>query len=1476
VAADFDGDGRIDVVTANTAPGINDSSVGTIAFFAGNGDGTLQTSLRFATGGAPAAMVSADFNGDGRPDVAIANVLSSDVSVLLGQGDGTFQDQIRVPVGSFPDALAAADFNRDGRTDLAVADRLDNNVTILLGVGDGTFREVRDRLGRPIRPAVGRGPTGITAGDFNGDGILDLAVADAGSGDVVVLMGNGDGTFQPARVVAAGLGPSDVLSIIAGRFHGPNAPLDLAVADSGTMFLGETGTVTILTGNGDGTFRATGTAYPVGTTPVAIVAADFRLNGMTDLAVANKGNPQDNFDDGSVSILLGNGDGTFQPHVDYPVGTAPLALAVGRFRDDNQDNRIDPADFPDLVTANELGGDIRVLLGNGDGTFGDTAPNALSQNLVPDGFEPPLPTAVVTGDFDGNGTTDVVTANASPNNVSVLLGQGEDGRSPFFFDFPGAPAKPASAPLLLDVNGDGIPDSVVVNGAGQILVRLGHGNGLFSPPLVVNPTDRPALAVATVRSGNRTLLAATDPGGDIVSLYAIAANGRSAALTSSLPVSPNPTPVLTTGFAPTRIVTGNLRGVRDGFDDLVVLDSFVPRISVFLSDGAGGFQPVQTTDLGGSGPTDLTLADLNGDGTDDIVVTNQISGDVTVLMNNGNGQNFSPQVFRAGTGPYAFESQLQRERSLDRLGQAVVGDFNGDGTPDLLVPDAGSNSLALLLGAGSGRVGDFDFARFLNPVGIPLDLSPTVVVAGRFKDTNGDGRIDDKDPLDLAILDRTRGIIEILYGDGSGGFTEEANADGQGHPFLDAGNSPTGLSVVDFNGDGIPDLQVGNAFGDVLTFLGNGDGTFRPFERIDRSTSFAIAKNNGPGKDDFILSDHALDRLVGQFTEPGLNFSQDRANGIQAPDAVQIADLNGDGIPDLAVANSGGNDVLVYLGTGPGQFDPTPLTFFVGTDPVGLTIADLTGNGIPDVVVADEGSNDISILLGQGKGTDWTLTPGPRLRAGIGPISTTVADVTGPAGVPDGIPDILVTNNQSNDVTLLPGRGNGFFNDQTPQTFAVGDAPQQSLVGNFEPGTGIDLVTIDSGSNNLTFRPDFLTSSEALSIDSGGDRPFAAIEGDFNGDGISDLIVANNGNGAISVFLGGANGPSMFEKPVFPEDIEHPTSLEFAVPDTGQLYISQEGVDNVAFFRLPFAFTRPGEPPGTGEQSGGMASVQFALLPESTLALIATVVTVSASEAAAVEVEQAASEQGGESHAAAGGGGDAVTGDVVSSGQVDPLDFVSGLENVSPPRRVGPPQPVPAQKDDGLDDPTLPETDRKDPSRSLLEPVFRFSAEGMVTLGDPLHAGSELSSGTTGSSDAARVAYSLATGHEMPASSLAGEPSTIPQAKTNSDHLPPVPVFEKEPRTLVVAWLETLKGDKEVARASGPDNLDAILPAGGDDLEQVDHEAKRVNDLLVAAVFASGFYGSRWLEDLVTPRDPAVQKPQPSNKKSRPILLGRD
>ena len=180
-------------------------------------------------------------------------------------------------------------------------------------------------------------------------------------------------------------------------------------------------------------------------------------------------------------------------------------------------------------------------------------------------------------------------------------------------------------------------------------------------------------------------------------------------------------------------------------------------------------------------------------------------------------------------------------------------------------------------------------------------------------------------------------------------------------------------------------------------------------------------------------------------------------------------------------------------------------------------MADVNGDGRPDLVVANKGSNDVSILLNQTQGNSITFTPGPRLKAGSGPVSTVVKDVTG-----DGMPDVLVSNSQSNNVMLLPGVGGGFFNDQNPTIFPVGNQPGPLFVGNFDGKP--DLLTVNSGSNDLTLISDFMGSDPVTTtISSGGLDPVAAFEFS-SGSGFDNLVVANNGDGTFALLEGGPDG----------------------------------------------------------------------------------------------------------------------------------------------------------------------------------------------------------------------------------------------------------------------------------------------------------------------------------------------------------------
>src|SRR6266568_62221 len=334
---DFNGDGKLDLAVVNFGDW-------NIYVLLGNGDGTFQAarSVYFASGGGfPWYVVTADFNGDGKLDLAVSNYGDNSLSVLLGNGDGTFQAPQTTPVGTNPAQVAVGDFNGDGKPDLVVSSVGNNTVSVLLGKGDGTFLP-------PLVTPVGPNPWYFAVGDFNGDGKLDLAVDDYGcpldcnsspSNTVTVLLGNGDGTFLPAPSLTVGNGPAGV---VVGDFNGDGKP-DLAVAN-----LNEN-TLSVLLGNGDGTFQAPHTfADPGMTHPYFVAIGDFNRDGKQDLVVTNHLFA-------TVSVLLGNGDGTFQAAQDFAVDNDPVYVTVNDFNGDAA---------PDLAVANLHAIAISVLLGN--------------------------------------------------------------------------------------------------------------------------------------------------------------------------------------------------------------------------------------------------------------------------------------------------------------------------------------------------------------------------------------------------------------------------------------------------------------------------------------------------------------------------------------------------------------------------------------------------------------------------------------------------------------------------------------------------------------------------------------------------------------------------------------------------------------------------------------------------------------------------------------------------------------------------------------------------------------------------------------------------------------------------------------------------------------------------------------------------------------------------------------------------------
>ena len=375
----------------------------------------------FVPNAAPVDVVSADINRDGKADLIVAHTADSSVYFLKGNGNGTFQPAVQIPVGqAIQGDVFVGDFNNDGKPDLfLISANLDTPI-ILLGNGDGTFKPA---ITSSSFAYSGYYPRGWAVGDFNGDGKLDvvctLPSTTTNTGRYMVLLGNGDGTFKTGFVGPAVLGYSRFVT--TGDFN-HDGKLDLAIAD-GQGTSGNTANVelTILLGNGDGTFTLGGhyasPQFPDGTNTAATSNPEDVV--VADLNGDGKPDVVESDYDNTINVFLGNGDGTFQPARSFDPGNYPRDVIPV---DVNHDGKVD------LVVTNvginsggallaadgDEPGSVAVLLGNGDGTFG--APITYSPSVYP-GW-----TAV--GDFNGDGYPDLaVTQVLDGHSVKVMLNE---------------------------------------------------------------------------------------------------------------------------------------------------------------------------------------------------------------------------------------------------------------------------------------------------------------------------------------------------------------------------------------------------------------------------------------------------------------------------------------------------------------------------------------------------------------------------------------------------------------------------------------------------------------------------------------------------------------------------------------------------------------------------------------------------------------------------------------------------------------------------------------------------------------------------------------------------------------------------------------------------------------------------------------------------------------------------------------------
>ena len=664
--ADLNGDGVLDLV-------LNDGNTSGVSVLLGNRDGSFQPFALFDCGCAfPVDVAVADFNGDGKNDVAETS--SSGVSILLGDGAGNLGTPRVLTAGVAPDRIVAADLNGDRKIDLAVTNLGSNTVSIFLGRGDGTF-------GAAKNITVGMGPDGIAAGDFNGDGKLDLAVANSGMaegqnkgpnantlaillgdgnggvssttfiptektpqqvlvqdlnkdnkldvlvstftmGDVSELRGNGDGTFQAARIFHAGT-RADAMRLADFNADGKD---DLLVTN------GSLSNVALLFGDGTGKFGAA-TSVPSGRTATALATGDFNHDGKTDYITAN-------FDSNTVSVVLGRGNGKF---VDIGAGL-PIATDLP--------NQTISADFngdglPDLALVdtgvNKIGQAVEILLGTNNGGFGPA-------KAFPTGTQPEGLTAT---DFNHDGHLDLVVTNfgtfpTDRGGVSLLLGNGDGSfQAPANFAAGDFPVGIASG----DFNGDGNPDVVVADfgtsvGVAAVTLLLGNGNNGFAP--AQNVVTFPEFTVFTnILSGDFN----NDGKQDIAYISELNDNRVSVQFGNGDGTFQAAIPVLirsafTTIFFDFEVGDFN----NDGITDFAVEEDGLTEI--VLNDGNGHFTSSGVFSEG-DGATfafvpKLVLADFNGDGALDVAAPDGFGQTMAVLLGNGDGTLGTATVFGGG------------------------------------------------------------------------------------------------------------------------------------------------------------------------------------------------------------------------------------------------------------------------------------------------------------------------------------------------------------------------------------------------------------------------------------------------------------------------------------------------------------------------------------------------------------------------------------------------------------------------------------------------------------------------------------------------------------------------------------------------------------------------------------------------------------------------------------------------------------
>ena len=808
-----------------------------------------------------------------------------------------YNNVARFFTGTTPEGVAVADFNRDGHMDFVVANSGSNNITVYLGNGTASPSGFSQ-----ANYAVGVSPRAIAVGDFNGDGKPDLAVANDGS-TISTLLNNGNGTFATAVTFASGASPH---SIAAADLNN-DGKLDLVTPN----YLGAN--TTIYTGDGSGGFTLSNTLS--GTDhPTAVVIADLNIDGKADIAVLNDATK-------NVAVFIA-GAGTFATAVNYArPGSDMYSMTTA---DVNHDGKIDL-----VVGAHDA---TSVLLNDGSGAFTSGMQSIYTGK------------AIAAGDLKGDGTVAfVVTANPYMTVITTNKSGNEilDNVYGIFTTMGGI--------AVADFNDDGRPDILLVE---QGLNRVGI---MTAPSCVANCAamqNAGSFGTATYPWGAATGdfnrdgkldLAVPDNSSNTLSIL-LGDGAGSFGSASNIPTDADPYAAAVADFN------------RDGIPDVVVAGGLSAGFDFMIGDGSGGFIKNYVND--GQRLYSVAVADFDGNGYPDVVFAAPNRPGISIFYYFPVGGFSAPFRYDTTTGTFF----------------ATVGDFNGDGRPDVVTADSGGSTVTVLL----KNAVNFDV-----PVSYAAGTSPRSIAVADF---NHDGK------LDLAVANNGSNDVSILIGNGLGGFAAPVN--------YAAAEQPVSIVAADLNGDGNPDLAVANFAGaDVTILLGNSDGTFTAGSAYGTGvnpSSVVAGDFDRDGKIDLVATNAGSNNVVflknrclypelkvvkshtGNFTQgqTGVQYTIAVDNSGTAPSSgpVAVTDALPAGLIPTAISGTGWACTLANLtctrndalGT-PASYPPITLTATVRSNaPATITnTANITGGGDVDPD-NNSSSNDATVAAASG------------------------------------------------------------------------------------------------------------------------------------------------------------------------------------------------------------------------------------------------------------------------------------------------------------------------------------------------------------------------------------------------------------------------------------------------------------------------------------------------------------------------------